>query len=417
MANQSIDKLNEIIEIKAGDPVVSELESYRSEVKAIRAMYYYYLLDLYARVPVVTTSTEKISDVKQSTRSEVFDFVRTELEASIPQLNPTHSNLPGEYYGRMTQPVAYFVLAKLALNAEVYNDNDWVSDDIRPDGKNIKFKVDGTERNAWETVIYSVEKIKASGYTLAGNYASNFSVNNENSVENIFTIPMDPKLYKSRMMNLIRSRHYAHAEAYGLAGWNGAAATKTAVKIFGYNTANQDPRFDLNYFSGLVQGPNGPIQDNGVDLYYYPEEVLLVLPDNSPYLRTAGARMKKYEIDINAGESGQFQSNDYVLFRYADALLMQSEALVRNGQNGDAPLAEVRNRVGATTRSATLANLLDERLLELAWEGHRRQDLIRFGQFNRKIDDRDATGKYLTVFPIDNDILALNSNLSQNTGY
>ena len=71
--------------------------------------------------------------------------------------------------------------------------------------------------------------------------------------------------------------------------------------------------------------------------------------------------------------------NDIVLFRYADALLMKSEAKVRNGESGDTELNEVRRRVNASSRTATLENILAERQLELAWEGWRRQDLIRFG--------------------------------------
>ena len=77
-----------------------------------------------------------------------------------------------------------------------------------------------------------------------------------------------------------------------------------------------------------------------------------------------------------------------VLFRYADVLLMKSEAKVRNGGNGDAELTEVRERAGATLDvTATLETLLEERL-EFAWEGLRRQDLVRFGKFTHAYTDR-----------------------------
>lgn len=80
--------------------------------------------------------------------------------------------------------------------------------------------------------------------------------------------------------------------------------------------------------------------------------------------------------------------NDIVLFRYADALLMKSEAKVRNGASGDEELNEVRSRVNASSRTATLENILAERQLELAWEGWRRQDLVRFGKFTRAYSSR-----------------------------
>ena len=57
--------------------------------------------------------------------------------------------------------------------------------------------------------------------------------------------------------------------------------------------------------------------------------------------------------------------NDIVLYRYADVLLMKSEAKVRNGENGDEELNLVRSRVNAPFRTATLANLLAERQLSL----------------------------------------------------
>ena len=93
--------------------------------------------------------------------------------------------------------------------------------------------------------------------------------------------------------------------------------------------------------------------------------------------------MKKYEVDNTALKDGKLMDNDIVLFRYADVLLMMSEAKVRNGEDGTGELNEVRARVGASYREATLENLLDERQMELAWEGWRRQDLIRFRQFTR----------------------------------
>ena len=110
-------------------------------------------------------------------------------------------------------------------------DDNW-TDGSKPDGKTIKFTVDGAEKNAWEATIAYGTKIKELGYQLADNFASNFSTKNETSVENILTIPMDPNLYKNEFYNLIRSRHYNHGNAYGQGGWNGSSATKEALDAF-----------------------------------------------------------------------------------------------------------------------------------------------------------------------------------------
>ena len=100
---------------------------------------------------------------------------------------------------------------------------------------------------------------------------------------------------------------------------------------------------------------------------------------------------------------------------------MKSEAKIRNGEDGDAELNEVRGRVNASSRTATLENILAERQLELAWEGWRRQDLIRFGAFTRAYSSRpqlpDENNGYTTIFPIPEKIRVMNTKLEQNPGY
>ena len=138
-------------------------------------------------------------------------------------------------------------------------------------------------------------------------------------------------------------------------------------------------------------------------------------------------RMKYYDfVDDVVPErfaSGQTNGNttNFPLMRYADVLLMKSEAKVRNGENGDEELNRVRSRVAAPYREATLNTLLDERQLEFAWEGWRRQDLVRFGLFTRPYSSRpqlagEASG-YTTVFPIPDKVRRMNPNLVQNPGY
>ena len=417
LSNKSLERIDKFAETHSD----AELPAYRAEVRAMRAMYYYYLLDLFGRVPLVQSSSPAMKDVVQSERKTVFEFIFKELQEVAPLLSEVHSNQSGPYYGRITRPVVTFLLAKLALNAEVYTDNDW-TDNERPDGKNIKFMVDGNELNAWETVIYYCDQLKVMNYKLEPEYETNFSIFNEPSVENIFTIPMNKTLYTNQMQYLFRSRHYNHAKAYGLSGENGPSATIEALETFGYGTAAQDPRFDICYFAGEMYDLKGDIikLDDGTVLVYFPWEVALDITD-TPYEQTAGARMKKYEVDPTATKDGKLMENDIVLFRYADALLMKSEAKVRNGENGDVELNQVRSRVKAARRPATLENILSERQLELAWEGWRRQDLIRFGMFTRAYNSRpqlpnEETG-YTTVFPIPEKIRVMNTKLKQNPGY
>ena len=397
-----------------------QTRDFTAEVRAVRALFYYYAMDMFGRVPIVTSYDVKLEQVTQSERSEVFRFIFDELQDVLPLLADEHSNKEGDYYGRVTRPVVNFLLAKLALNAEIYTDDNW-TDGKHQDGNNIFFNVNGEKMNAWNTCIWYCEQLAKEGYQLESDYASNFAVHNESSKENIFTIPLDKNLYLSEYHYLYRSRHYKHGGAYGGSSENGTCATVSTVKAFGYGTDHVDNRFKTNFYADTVLVDGKKIYlDNGKPLVYMPLELKLNLSD-SPYKQTAGARVGKYEVDRTAYSDGRQVDNDIVLFRYADALLMIAEAKVRNGEDGSKELNAIRDRVGMPHVEANLDNILKERLLELVWEGWRRQDLIRFGEYTKAYDQRtplekEATG-FTTVFPIPQRCLDLNKKLKQNTSY
>ena len=456
LCNSSIDKLTPFLEAHP------DYKAYVSELRALRAIYYYYAMDLFAQVPVVTSSTQSTNDVKQSNRSDVFKFVTSELEAALPDLGDGHCQNTGAYYGRVTKAVAYMCLAKCAINAPVYTIDDtsassyqaFVGDDLSKQatasetlgqavsdkGKTIMMTVDGTQRNCWETVKYCVDKIQAAGYSLTANYADNFVTANESSTENIFVRPNDDKTYKITDYNLMRSLHYNHASAIGYSGWNGACATVRAMEVMGYGTANEDPRLRLNYWCDRdfeTEQHTGSLSDGATKtpLEYEPLKAVVNFGnDADPHdVKCAGARFKKYEYDGTASTQGQ-NNNDLVIWRFGDALLLKAEADYRLGDKGGALsiVNDIRTRAKATPRtSLTLNDILDERMIELAWEGTRRQDQIRFCTFTEPTVDRypgvahsslagdyndDKTG-YTVVYPIPYSVLNLNKKLVQNPGY
>lgn len=434
LANKSLD----IISNKSALLSAAQQEEYRAEIRAIRAMFYYYAMDMFGRVPLVLSSAEQLHSSLfqgQTDRSSIFQFVFQELQQVLPSLPDQHSNKEGNYYGRITQPVVNFLLAKLALNAEIYMYDDWTQGYAsRPKGSDIHFsvpasdaslrngdKVDFRKLNAWETCIYYCDKLAEEGYVLESDDSFNFSTHNETSKENIFTIPMDKNIYTNQFHYLFRSYHYTHGGVLGWGSENGTCATISTMKANHYGEADEDARCKMNFVAGVVKVDGHELlMDNGKPLEYQPFEVAQNLT-NSKFVKTAGARMAKYEVDRTSYMDGKLQSNDIVLFRYADALLMKAEAKVRNGENGDEELNRIRARVGMPYRKATLDNILEERLLELVWEGWRRQDLIRFGKFTAAYDLRtplqgESSG-YTTVFPIPQKCIDLNSELVQNKGY
>ena len=441
--NTSIDNLETFIQ--AGGE--SYLQDYQYEARAVRAILYYHLVDLFGRVPLVTSSKTVMADVNQSSRSEVYQFIVDELTDCIPHLPSGKCQNMGKYYGRVTKAVGYMAMAKVAINSPILSKDDCndgslvggiakVAPYVNQAGKNIKIALDGTTRDAWETVLYCQKQIEKEGYSLQPNFSQNFSKTNDSSVENIWTQPSDGTTYKVSDYNPTRTLHAAHASAYGLQGWNGACATVEQMKVFKYGTDEQDPRMDMTFFYGPVFVDGKPIDaglGDGAQLCYNPMDVVVDFKEDVPnqILKFAGARMSKYEVD-NTTSSYLNHNNDKVFWRYADALLLAAEAKVRMGQSGDAEVNEIRDRVQAGQKSnVTLQDILDERMLEFSYEGMRRQDQIRFGTYTEPTTDRYAgvhhnvaTGDYVvdntgftTVFPIPTSVLELNTKLTQNPGY
>ena len=455
LANSSIDRLNKYL----GEH--PEYAEYVYELRALRAVYYYYVMDLFGQVPLVVSSEVSANEVNQSNRSDVFKFVTSELAECIPHLSDSKSQNEGEYYGRITKAVAYMCMAKCAINAPVYTIDDtnptsysaFVGTDksgkataseeqgktVSEMGKNINITLDGETRNAWETAVYCADQIASLGYRLQPSYADNFIVANQNSVENIWTRPNDCVNYKIDDYNIVRTLHYNHGGAIGYQGWNGACSSKQQMLVYGYGTANPDPRLKLNFYTDkdYMEETGKAVEDGatGKDLEYMPLAVKVdfTATDDPHAMKCSGARMKKYEFDKSTTQQFSF-NNDLVIWRYADALLLKAEAEYRMDNKAEALtiVNEVRGRVAATPRTElTLNDILDERMLELAWEGVRRQDQIRFCTFTEPTADRfkgvthnasagdynDDTQGYTMVYPIPYAVLNLNKKLGQNPGY
>lgn len=455
LANSSIDRLNKYL----GEH--PEYAEYVYELRALRAVYYYYVMDLFGQVPLVVSSQVSANEVAQSNRSDVFKFVTSELAECIPHLSDSKSQNEGEYYGRITKAVAYMCMAKCAINAPVYTIDDttptsysaFVGTDksgkataseeqgktVSEMGKNINITLDGKTRNAWETAAYCADQIASLGYRLQPSYADNFIVANQNSVENIWTRPNDCVNYKIEDYNIVRTLHYNHGGAIGYQGWNGACSSKQQMLVYGYGTANPDPRLKLNFYTDkdYMEETGKAVEDGATDkpLEYMPLAVKVdfTAADDPHAMKCSGARMKKYEFDKSTTQQYSF-NNDLVIWRYADALLLKAEAEYRMGNKAEALtiVNEVRGRVAATPRTElTLNDILDERMLELAWEGVRRQDQIRFCTFTEPTADRfkgvahnasagdynDDTQGYTMVYPIPYAVLNLNKKLGQNPGY
>lgn len=371
-----------------------------AEARFLRAFYYYHIIDKFGQVPYRPEGSAIEDAPLVWTRSEATTFVISELEDVLNSL-PASPASPD----RAGQDAAHFLLAKLYLNKAVF----------MADSPAGPYNFDTADMN---TVISHVDAISS---TLAADYWDNFiPLNAETSSEIIFSsrnVQGNAGNIQSRWR---MTNHYNQTPS----GWNGFATVAEYYNRFDPNderinktfpevTANSG--YNVGYQIGQQYGPGGttPLEDrNGNPLVFTPE---LTLITSGATLETAGIRGVKYVPDYGNIDA---PDNDYVLFRYADALLMKAEAIVRGG-SGDAAsiMTMIANRVGQSASPATLEGIYAERGKELWWEGWRRNDMVRFGTFldARELKPYESDSRYL-LYPIPADAL-FNPNLTQNPGY
>lgn len=389
---------------------VNDTETFSNEIaeaRFLRALAYYQMMDLFGNVPIVTVSVQDPNDLAGNQplgeqRAKVFAFVEEELRAVIPDL-PLKSEAPASYYPRATRGAAQALLAKTYLNAEVYS---------------------GTAR--WEDCIAVCDEIINSGeYELSPSILDNFVPQNQNSVENIFT-SVKSALASDQGNGLIQYQLMYNGELapkfnMPASGWGGFAVLEDHYEDYDEDDFRRSfilagPQFfddGTPIYKGA--GPNG----NGAEANG--QFVINPISDIADAKADEGYRSAKYTPDPT--QNTPYANNDVVILRYADVLLTKAECQIRlRGEGaGDALINQVRARNFDPAEPVVLAGLqdiLDERAFEFSIEGHRRPDLIRFGQFTTKdYKFRVNFDDHRTIFPIPVVELDRNQNLRQNPGY
>ena len=385
-----------------------------AETKILRAFYHLLAMDLYGNVAIVRSSSDT---PKQYTRKEVFDFVEKEILDNLEKL-PAKRN-----YGRITQGVAHAMLAKLYINAEVYT---------------------GTQK--WKECIEQCEKVMDPSfeYALDTDYFNVFAINNTGNPEIIFPIVFDATYAKGNMFHLM-TLHYVHQDVYGFTTqpWNGPCTTHSYLNKFSDNDARK-----AQFFVGEIKDKTGKVlkytipadKTNGIEEHLVDAVItpqITSIKDVTKSNTFEGGRFVKFQVEDDIDHHA---NNDFPIYRLADIYLMKAEAELRlNGQVKDISYVnQLRARAGVSAYSAAdfdLSEIIEERARELAWEGHRRQDLIRFGMFTggkylwpwkgaKPADNATenangkATSEIYNLFPIPKWVRDANSGVyQQNPGY
>ncbi|MDP3913647.1 MAG: RagB/SusD family nutrient uptake outer membrane protein [Bacteroidota bacterium] len=398
-AVSAITLCNKIYAMINENPAIENKDQIIAEIRGVRAFWYYMLLDYYGNVPIVTDFNDKELP-KTKTRVEVYTFVLTELNAIK---DVVRTDVSAASYGKITKGVVYTLLAKMYLNAMVWN----------PAG--------GAK---WQECINAANEVIKLPYLIEPSFKQSFIVKNQNSQEIIFPIVFSTSDGGNHIAQ--RTLHYLAAPSLGLkiGTWNGICAMPDFVKAFD----PADKRVGWSFLTGAMKDPATGltyVTAHGRPLIHTVDVTMKYGFDADGWGQTEqedGARCWKWEFE--SGQNGDAE-NDMAIFRLADVYLIKAEALVRSG--GD--IAEATRLVNVIRKRAfddpsklkttvTLDDVYNERRYELAWEISSRQDMIRFGTFLNAIPDwKSVTASKYLLFPIPRTARDANPNLTQNPGY
>nr|WP_314898406.1 RagB/SusD family nutrient uptake outer membrane protein [uncultured Flavobacterium sp.] len=363
---------------------------FAAEAKALRAIYYFNLVRMFKNVPLLLDplTATNMYDVEQAAPEAVYAQIEKDLSEAIAVL-PTTVPVATEG-GRLTKGAAQAMLGKVYLY-----------DNKKAEAAAVLAQVNGTPG---ATNQY--------GNKLLSNYSDLWVFANKFNAESLLEVVHTNKgnsdwwfwgsgADEGNTLNvMVGVRNYSlstGSTAADLApGWSFSVITQDL-----YDAIKLDPRFGATVFDMKAVKEAGQAdyvagyQDTGYFLNKF-------MPRNADKTTGGGA------VEIN------YQQNSYVI-RLADTYLMEAEAL-GSGARAQALLDAVRARVGLPSVPVTLAAIKNERRMELAGEGHRFFDLVRWGDAATKLANRGFVAGKDEIWPIPTSELQ-GTKLKQNPGY
>lgn len=376
-------------------PVRTEIATYRAEARFLRALSMYHGMDMFGSIPIVDENTTVSSPPDQATRAQVYAFI-------VSELNALRNELPAvgaAEYGRVDQGSVAMLLAKVYMNAGVY-----------------------TATTRYTEAMAEVQTIISSGaYSIDPSYRRMFTPDNHNSPEMIFAIPQDGL----RMRNYGGTTFLVHANIGG----------PLNAANFGVNGGwwglRMRPETRALFTGGIGAGaPDGRAS-------FWANMNTVNITNMSDFQE--GTAAPKYTNRTIGGVNGQdleFTDTDVPMWRLGDVYLMYAELQRRGGGGVEATavgyINALRQRAygnatgNIVAATMTLDFILAERGRELYMEGHRRQDMIRYGLFTGATRvwtfkggpaAGTSTAAFRDLYPLPASELIANKKLTQNTGY
>lgn len=387
------------------DATNSETLTRRAEVRFLRALHFYYLLDAFGNVPCPTTISTDLPE--QKTSKEIYDFIEKELTECATDMKAPRTNT----YGRPDQVAAWMLLARLYLNAETYT---------------------GTPQ--WAKAAEYAKKVMDSGYSLAPNYAELFmGDNNSNAAKDEVIFPI--------LQDGIQTTSYSGSTFVVASTYLDDMPQHGTTESWAGNRCR--PNLIFNFFGSDAETKTAEIDDvNQMILLAKDDRARFFSKDRKLANEKVGTFKDGYSCmkwtglysTGSGGNDSKFVDTDIPLMRLAEAYLTFAEATFRaNNEQSTAAVANalnaLRTRAHAATKQAyTKQDILDEWQKEFYFEGRRRTDLIRFNKFGGYNNDyvwpwkggtKEGTNfaSYRNIYPIPAEDLNANDKITQNPGY
>ena len=461
------------VRARGQDALLPDINKYRSEARLLRALTYYYFMDLYGNVPFITENDPIGSYIPpQISRKDLYNYIESECLAldNDPNLADPGTN----QYGRCDKAVLWMLLSRLYLNSEVYLSTVDESGNVISKGP----------QNYDKAKQYAEKVIDCGKFALSPRYAELFMADNgENPTarqEIIFAIRNDGEYTQSyatyQLVNGSRGSNDA-SFAYTSGAYKQNNGNRTTLAFIrnsfwedidsymangkiddpvttAYQRAAGDVTTPLGLCPASIAGTLGEYvynTDNRGIFFTRQCELPMSMNAGAPTFIygwpsykwsnvTSDGNVPYATMDANGLlVAPQFQNIDYPLMRLAEAYLNYAEACVRlsGGTCTDAKAVSLLNalldRANSSSPRITEFNLeyiFKERGRELYWEGFRRTDLIRWDryagtnyqwEFKGAPNGNDPTPlavpQFRCLFPIPQSDMAANPNLKQNPGY
>ena len=338
-----------------------------AEARFIRACQYFYLSQFWGAVPLITKTLNptEANIVTKATKSEIINFVIKELSESANDL-PRYKDIPSKEFGRASKQASLAFLGRIYLSEKKYSEASQTYKQIIDLGDNI----------------------------IDSDYASIFNSVNETSSENIFSLQYSPVLAGNALtqhaLPAIKGGWHLVNPLESLASeYDFIDGTPFSYKDPRFNplnmAANRDPRFAATFlydgcvFGGKVYDCN-PDHNSSVDQLTYSKQAT----------RT-GYGLRKFFDENFSGDLSTGYGGNLPIIRYAEVLLSYLEAELEGGKPISLDLLNMtinktRGRASVKMPPITVTDaialrpiLRKERRIELALEGIRYWDLLRWG--------------------------------------